>query len=85
MKKKNLKLLSLKKASVSKLNGGSPVPIQFTQIITLCDFTINQNTQCPTTMISELYTACKCEPTDGFDCPSIDFPCQQSLQYPCEP
>ncbi|AXG68748.1 hypothetical protein KORDIASMS9_00964 [Kordia sp. SMS9] len=76
MKKKNLKTLSLKKSSISNLNGGGPVPIPLTIKGTLCDFTIDINTQCPTTMISELYTACTCQPTDGFDCESFNFPCK---------
>ena len=85
MKKKKLKALSLKKALVSKLNGGSSGPIYYTIEPAICDFTLNQNTQCPTTMLSELYTQCKCEPTEGFDCESFNFPCPDSLQIACQP
>jgi hypothetical protein len=76
MKKKKLKALSLKKASVSKLNGGSvsPTPIQLTRNILECYFTQNIY-QC--TWYSELNTACECEP-------SWDFNCQQSVDIPCE-
>jgi len=79
MKKKNLKSLSLKKSSVSNLNGGvqsSPFPIPLSRKIQECLFTINQ-TQCTTTWVSELYTACNCEP-------SWQFGCQQSVDIPCE-
>lgn len=85
MKKKNLKLKSLvlKKASVSKLNGGAPTPIELTRQIRECVFTIN-NTQCTTTWISELNTAC-CPPTQDFDCnQSFLNPCQLSIDIPCE-
>jgi hypothetical protein len=82
MKKKNLKSLSLKKASVSKLNGGEPVPIQLTVNLQECAFTI-VNTECTTTWISELYSAC-CPPTQGLECESFNFPCNESFQFPCE-
>ncbi|WP_298509687.1 hypothetical protein [uncultured Kordia sp.] len=77
MKKKNLKSLSLKKASVSKLNGGAqaPIPIPLTIDIRECYFTWDIR-QC--TWYSELYTACDCEP-------SWDLGCQVSFDAPCEP
>ncbi|MBC8754148.1 hypothetical protein H2O64_05660 [Kordia sp. YSTF-M3] len=67
MKKKKLKSLSLKKASVSKLNGGTsgPVPIQLTINIKQCQFTWDIY-QC--TWYSELYTACECQPTWDLTC-----------------
>lgn len=77
MKKKKLKTLSLKKASVSKLNGGiqsGPTPIQLTINIKDCLFTYDIY-QC--TWYSELYTACECPP-------SWDLGCQQSINIPCE-
>jgi hypothetical protein len=77
MKKKKLKSLSLKKASVSKLNGGAasgPIPIQLTINIKECVFTHNIY-QC--TWHSELYSACDCEP-------SWQFNCQTSQGIPCE-
>ncbi len=76
MKKKNLKNLSLKKTSVSKLNGGTaiPTPIQLTRNIKECMITWNIY-QC--TWYSELYTACECPP-------SWDLGCQQSIDIPCE-
>ncbi|MBC8754149.1 hypothetical protein H2O64_05665 [Kordia sp. YSTF-M3] len=76
MKKKNLKTLSLKKASVSKLNGGSnvPTPIQLTRNLLECIQTRDIR-QC--TWYSELLTACECPP-------SWDFRCQQSIDIPCE-
>ncbi|MEM6719816.1 MAG: hypothetical protein AAF611_10895 [Bacteroidota bacterium] len=85
MKKKNLKSLSLKKASVSKLNGGAPISIELTKPITVCDFTFGIDTQCTTTWISELNTAC-CPPTQGFDCNSSFLdPCEFSIDVPCQP
>ncbi|MEM6684403.1 MAG: hypothetical protein AAF617_01305 [Bacteroidota bacterium] len=84
MKKKKLKSLQLKKSSVSKLNGGGPSPIALT-VDFLCDYTIDVNTQCTTTSISELNTAC-CPPTQGFDCDrSFLNPCQLSIDVPCQP
>lgn len=76
MKKKNLKTLSLKKASVSKLNGGAqrPDPIPLSIDIRQCNFTWDIR-QC--TWYSELNTACECEP-------SWEFNCQQSRTIPCE-
>lgn len=76
MKKKNLKSLSLKKASVSKLNGGAaaPDPIQLTRNIVECVFTWDIRT---CTWYSELYTACECEP-------SWEFNCERSIGIPCE-
>jgi hypothetical protein len=77
MKKKKLKALSLKKASVSNLNGGAasgPVPIQLTRYIQHCLIT-QDIFNC--TWISELYSACQCDP-------SWDFNCQQSIGIPCE-
>jgi len=63
MKKKNLKNLSLKKSSVSKLNGGAiPFP---NKTFFFCE-TANIK-QC--TWISELYTACFCNPTQEI-CPN---------------
>lgn len=83
MKKKKLKSLDLKKASVSKLNGGAPSPIALTVGFT-CDFTIGIDTQCTTTWISELRTAC-CPPTQDFDCnQSFLNPCQLSIDIPCQ-
>ncbi|MGH1387085.1 hypothetical protein [Kordia sp.] len=77
MKKKKLKSLSLKKASVSKLNGGAqsvPIPITLTIDIKQCNFTWDIR-QC--TWHSELYSACDCEP-------SWQFNCQTSQGIPCE-
>ena len=67
MKKKNLKSLALKKSSVSKLNGGAqgPFPIPLSRNIKECVITWNVQ-QC--TWISELYTACDCQPTWDFTC-----------------
>ncbi|MGH1387089.1 hypothetical protein [Kordia sp.] len=78
MKKKKLKALSLKKASISKLNGGAqaPTPIPLSRYIRDCVFTFNQ-TQCTTTWVSELYTACNC-PT------SWEINCETSIGIPCE-
>jgi len=70
MKKKKLKSLSLKKASISSLNGGAqnrPFPIPLSRNIRDCVFTFNQ-TQCTTTWVSELYSACGCEPTWDLTC-----------------
>ena len=76
MKKKKLKSLSLKKASVSKLNGGTqaPTPLPLTRNIRECLFTYDFS-KC--TWYSELYTACECDP-------SWDLGCQQSIDIPCE-
>ncbi len=76
MKKKKLKSLSLKKASISKLSGGAqrPTPIPLTIDIRQCNFTWDIR-QC--TWYSELYTACECEP-------SWDLGCQLSIDRPCE-
>lgn len=79
MKKKKLKNLSLKKSSVSKLNGGAaiPVPISFnfpcapTQDILQC------------TWVSELYTACHCEPSWQGGCESFNFPCPITVDLAC--
>ena len=68
MKKKKLKSLSLKKSSVSKLNGGAqdrPFPIPLSRNIRECNITWNIQ-QC--TWVSELYTACNCNPTWDFTC-----------------
>lgn len=78
-KKKILKSLTLKKTSVSKLNGGAqgPFPIPLSINIKQCGFTIDLF-QCTTTVWeSELYSACHCDP-------SWNFACQQSLDIPCE-
>jgi len=84
MKKKNLRSLQLKKASVSKLSGGAISPIEFTVPVTVCDFTFNVNTQCTTTWISELRTAC-CPPTRDFDCnQSFLNPCEFSIDIACQ-
>ncbi|WP_298417581.1 hypothetical protein [uncultured Kordia sp.] len=79
MKKKKLKNLSLKKSSVSKLNGGAaaPAPIslnfpcQFTQDLINC------------TWYSELYTACTCPPSWQGNCGSINIPCPGTLDLAC--
>ena len=79
MKKKKLKALALKKASISKLNGGSqgPIPIQLTRKIRECIFTFDQF-QCTTTVWeSELYSACTCPP-------SWEGNCETSIGIPCE-
>jgi hypothetical protein len=83
MKKKKLKALSLKKASVSKLNGGAPVPdpILLTIDIINCTFTNNIRT---CTWYSELYTACECEPSWDLNCNSAFDPCRQSIDIPCQ-
>ncbi|KAB8155672.1 hypothetical protein EZY14_000245 [Kordia sp. TARA_039_SRF] len=75
MKKKNLKTLKLKKASISRLSGGAqePIPVPLTRNIRDCVFTRNIR-DC--TWYSELYTACECEP-------SWDLGCQQSIDIPC--
>ncbi|WP_156168847.1 hypothetical protein [Kordia jejudonensis] len=84
MKKKKLKALSLKKASISKLNGGAPVPIQLTRNIRDCALTVDLYNCTTTTWYSELYTACECEPTWDFNCNSQFNPCRQSVDIPCE-
>ena len=84
MKKKKLKALSLKKASISKLNGGGPSPIPITRIIRECAFTIDLVNCTTTTWISELYSAC-CPPSEGIGCESFNFPCEKSVNIPCEP
>jgi len=80
MKKKKLKNLSLKKTSVSKLNGGAasiPVPVSLafpcgpTQDLFTC------------TWVSELYTACNCEPSWNGGCESIQFPCPVTIDLAC--
>mgnify|MGYP003683105413 CR=1 FL=1 len=71
MKKKKLKSLSLKKASISKLNGGAAAPVPTTGPIPLtvnikdCYFTWDIR-QC--TWYSELYTACECDPSWDLGC-----------------
>lgn len=77
MKKMKLKTLSLKKASISNLNGGAqngPFPIPLSREILDCMQTQNIY-EC--TWVSELGTACFCEP-------SWDFNCQTSIGIPCE-
>lgn len=75
MKKKNLKSLSLKKSSVSNLNGGAANrPIQLTRNLIECAQTYDIR-DC--TWYSELYTACDCQP-------SWDLGCQLSVDIPCE-
>ncbi|MBC8754150.1 hypothetical protein H2O64_05670 [Kordia sp. YSTF-M3] len=78
MKKKKLKALSLKKASISKLSGGSLAPaVSFafpcapTQDLFTC------------TWVSELYTACNCEPSWNGGCESIQFPCPITIDLNC--
>ncbi|WP_430411159.1 hypothetical protein [Kordia sp.] len=78
MKKKKLKALSLKKASISSLNGGEialpnttiTIPIPVTRIAYQCYITWNVY-QCTGTGPSELLTACDCltrwENTCNFD------------------
>ncbi|WP_430411158.1 hypothetical protein [Kordia sp.] len=70
MKKKKLKTLSLKKASISNLNGGiaapSPGPL-LTIDIRDCLFTYDIR-QC--TWYSELNTACECDPSWDLNCNS---------------
>ncbi len=78
-KKKILKSLSLKKTSVSNLNGGAqgPFPIPLSRDIRQCVFTFDLF-QCTTTVWeSELGTACHCEPSWNGNCAqSIDIPCE---------
>ena len=79
MKKKKLKNLSLKKSSVSKLNGGAaiaaPVSINFPCLPT-------QNLlQC--TWYSELNTACSCPPSWQGQCESINVPCPGTVDLAC--
>lgn len=82
MKKKKLKSLSLKKASVSKLNGGSNVPSPILQTINLRDCVLTQNIyQCG--WHSELYTACGCEPSRDISCVTRLNSCKQSIDIPC--
>jgi hypothetical protein len=80
MKKKNLKNLSLKKSSVSNLNGGAasiPAPISFNFP---CQLTQNVF-EC--TWVSELYTACHCDPSWNGGCESIQFPCPVTVDLAC--
>lgn len=76
MKKKKLKVLSLKKASISNLNGGAanrPSPILLTRNLQECAIT-QDIFNC--TWVSELYSACQCDPSWNFDCNSDIFaPC----------
>ncbi|QHI37661.1 hypothetical protein IMCC3317_30420 [Kordia antarctica] len=77
MKKKKLKSLSLKKSSISNLNGGAQNaarPIQLTRNLEECVYT-NDIYEC--TWYSELYSACECEP-------SWDLGCQLSVDRPCD-
>ncbi len=80
MKKKNLKALSLKKSSVSQLNGGSlsPAPISFAFP---CEPVTQDLFTC--TWVSELYTACHCEPSWNGGCESIQFPCPITVDLNC--
>lgn len=84
MKKKNLKSLSLKKESVSKLNGGANVPSPTLKTINIKDCALTNNlADCTTTTwISELYSAC-CPPSQGIGCESFNFPCRESVNMPC--
>ncbi|WP_298417579.1 hypothetical protein [uncultured Kordia sp.] len=83
MKKKKLKILSLKKASISKLNGGALAPVPLTRNIRDCALTIDLVNCTTTTWISELYSAC-CPPSQGIGCESFNFPCEKSFNIPCE-
>lgn len=81
MKKKSLKNLSLKKSSVSKLNGGAavvPAPISFNLP---CQPHTQNLVNC--TWVSELYTACNCEPSWQGGCESIKQPCPITIYAPC--
>ncbi|WP_298509677.1 hypothetical protein [uncultured Kordia sp.] len=84
MKKKKLKNLTLKKTSVSKLNGGSPFPIPLSRFIKECAQTGNLVECTTTTWESELYSAC-CPPSQGIGCESFNFPCEESVNIPCQP
>ncbi len=81
MKKKKLKNLSLKKSSVSKLNGGAAIPPP----VSLA-FPCNQTQDLINcTWVSELYTACYCEPSWHGGCgPSINIPCPGTVDLACE-
>ncbi|WP_420571046.1 hypothetical protein [Kordia sp.] len=69
MKKKKLKSLSLKKASVSNLNGGSgPFPIPLSRNLKECAITYDIY-QC--TWYSELGTACSCPPSWDLTCTPV--------------
>ena len=81
MKKKNLnKKLSLGKKQISKIGevkGGAVAPtfpncpIEQTQDLFTC------------TWVSELYTACYCEPSWHTNCESINIPCPITIDLAC--
>ncbi|WP_430411156.1 hypothetical protein [Kordia sp.] len=79
MKKKKLKNLSLKKSSVSKLNGGAvaPAPVSLAFICAPTQDLFN------CTWVSELYTACNCDPSWQGGCESIQFPCPITIDLAC--
>lgn len=79
MKKKKLKNLSLKKSSISKLNGGAaiPAPISFNFP---CEITLDL-INC--TWVSELYTACHCPPSWQGPCESFNIPCPGTIDLAC--
>ncbi len=81
MKKKKLKNLSLKKSSVSKLNGGAAIPAPNPSLAFPCNQT-QDLINC--TWVSELYTACYCEPSWHGGCgPSINIPCPGTVDLAC--
>lgn len=85
MKKKSLKSLSLRKSSISKLNGGSNVPSPTLQTINIRDCALTNNlADCTTTVWhSELYSAC-CPPSQRINCESFNFPCEESVNIICK-
>jgi hypothetical protein len=83
MKKKKLKALSLKKASISNLNGGQ-VPVLLTRNLQQCTPTADIINCTTSTWYSELNTACECDPTWDFNCNSQFNACRKSIDIPCE-
>ena len=80
MKKKKLKNLSLKKSSVSKLNGGAIAPEPISLALPCEPFTLDL-VNC--TWYSELYTACTCPPSWNGCGPSFNIPCPGTVDLAC--
>jgi hypothetical protein len=81
MKKKKLKNLSLKKSSISNLNGGAAAPAPVSLALPCQPITLDL-INC--TWVSELYTACYCEPSWHGGCgPSINIPCPGTVDLAC--
>lgn len=85
MKKKKLKSLAFKKISISNLNGGAPStgPVPLSRFVIECAQTGNLVECTTTTWESELYSAC-CPPSEGIGCESFNFPCERSVNIPCQ-